>query len=377
MPTKPKLLYVDDEVDNLIVFKSAFRRDYDVLTAQSAPDALEILKDTNVALVITDQRMPGMTGIELLKSLPEEPEMMRIILTGFSDIEAVIEAINSGKVFQYITKPWDKEKLKWTIDKAIETLGLKTYNKELVEQLKQANTSLERKVEERTREIAGQKEQIEEQKQLLEREKMKTDKLLRNILPEEVAEELKQKGHSKAKRYENVTVLFADFVNFTLLSDTRQPEEVVSQLDCFFRAFDEIIEDLGLEKIKTIGDAYMCAGGVPLDDEEAAIKIIRAAKEMQEFVAQASEDKDNWLHGLRIGIHSGPVVAGVVGKIKFAYDIWGDTVNKASRLESASEAGEVNVSEETMLLTKDHFNYEFRGEFDVKGKGKMKMYFLR
>lgn len=150
---KFRVLYIDDEEDNLVVFKSAFRRHYDVVTANSANQALEILQDQEVQMVITDQRMPGMTGIELLKSLPDEPEMMRIILTGYSDIEAVIEAINLGKVYRYITKPWDKTELKVTIDKALETLGLKVYNKELVEQLKESNINLEHKVEERTREI--------------------------------------------------------------------------------------------------------------------------------------------------------------------------------------------------------------------------------
>ena len=280
MSTKPKLLYVDDEEDNLIVFKSAFKRHYEVITAQSANDALGILENDRIELLITDQRMPGMTGIELLKSLPDEPEIMRIILTGFSDIEAVIEAINSGKVYQYVTKPWDKEKLKWTIDKALETLGLKVYNRELVEKLKEANAHLESKVEQRTREIAGQKEQIEVQKQLLEQEKLRTDKLLKNILPDEVAEELKHKGVASAKRYEQVAVMFADFVDFTQLSDAREPEVVVSQLDHFFRAFDDIIERYELEKIKTIGDAYMCACGITVDKEEAALRTINAAIDM-------------------------------------------------------------------------------------------------
>lgn len=175
---KFRVLYIDDEEDNLVVFKSAFRRHYDVVTANSANQALEILQDQEVQMVITDQRMPGMTGIELLKSLPDEPEMMRIILTGYSDIEAVIEAINLGKVYRYITKPWDKTELKVTIDKALETLGLKVYNKELVEQLKESNINLEHKVEERTREIRMQHEQIEKQKKLLEIEKEKSDHLL-------------------------------------------------------------------------------------------------------------------------------------------------------------------------------------------------------
>ena len=376
--SKPKVLYVDDEVDNLVVFKSAFRRHYDVLTASSAPDALEIIKRDKVEMVITDQRMPGMTGIELLKHLPDEPEIMRIILTGFSDIEAVIEAINSGKVYHYITKPWDKNELKLTIDKALETLGLKTYNKELVEKLKEANIDLERKVQERTQEIRLQNTQIEQQKVDLEKEKAKADNLLLNILPEEVAEELKQKGISKARRYEEVTVLFADFVNFTGVSDNAKPEQIVDQLDYCFKAFDDIIVRHSLEKIKTIGDAYMCASGVPIPGTSNPENVIKAAIEMQNFLRQEATKKNaSQLRQLRIGIHTGPLVAGVVGKIKFAYDIWGDTVNIASRMESLSEAGMINVSEYTMGLVRDKFDFTYRGEIDVKGKGKMKMHFIK
>ena len=367
--TKPKVLYIDDEEDNLVVFKSAFRRHYEILLATSAAEALEVLGSNKVDMVITDQRMPGMTGIELLKSLPDEPEIIRIILTGYSDIEAVIEAINVGKVYRYITKPWDKFELKLTIDKALETLGLKVYNKKLVEELKDANIHLERKVEERTKEI-------EKQKVLIEQERDKADQLLLNILPEAVATELKQNGKAVARRYEEVTVLFSDFKDFTGISEGISPEEVVSQLDFCFRAFDDIMAKHGLEKIKTIGDAYMCAGGLHDIAKNSTENVVKAAIDMQNFLSSL-QAKDNFrLTKLRIGIHTGPVVAGVVGKMKFAYDIWGDTVNMASRMESSGEEGKINVSEKTMNLLKSKYDFTFRGELDVKGKGQMKMYFL-
>ncbi len=367
--TKPKVLYIDDEEDNLVVFKSAFRRHYEILLATSAAEALEVLGSNKVDMVITDQRMPGMTGIELLKSLPDEPEIIRIILTGYSDIEAVIEAINVGKVYRYITKPWDKFELKLTIDKALETLGLKVYNKKLVEELKDANIHLERKVEERTKEI-------EKQKVLIEQERDKADQLLLNILPEAVATELKQNGKAVARRYEEVTVLFSDFKDFTGISEGISPEEVVSQLDFCFRAFDDIMAKHGLEKIKTIGDAYMCAGGLHDQGKNSTENVVKAAVDMQNFL-NSLHAKDNFrLTKLRIGIHTGPVVAGVVGKMKFAYDIWGDTVNMASRMESSGEEGKINVSEKTMNLLKSKYDFTFRGELDVKGKGQMKMYFL-
>lgn len=172
-------------------------------------------------------------------------------------------------------------------------------------------------------------------------------------------------------------MLFSDFKNFTGFSDSIDPEEVVSQLDFCFRKFDEIMERHGIEKIKTIGDAYMCAAGLPNPDPEGAIKVIRAARDMQSFLKETSYKKTGKLYELRIGIHTGPVVAGVVGKIKFAYDIWGDTVNIASRMEEAGEVGRINVTHRTMEVVKDSFSFEYRGELEVKGKGKMKMYFLK
>lgn len=374
---KHKILYVDDEQDNLVVFKSAFRKYFDVLTVATAQEAIEKYKEENFSIVITDQRMPGMTGIELLKTLPEEPFTIRMILTGFSDVEAIIDAINSGKVYKYITKPWDKNDLKFTIDNALETLELKVSNKSLVQELFKANEDLEKKVIERTSEIQAQKIEIEKQKQQIEDEKVKADELLLNILPDEVAEELKLNGKAKARRYEQAAVLFSDFKDFTSISDRLDPEKVVNELDFCFRAFDDIIEKYGLEKIKTIGDAYMCAGGIPNPDKFCTHKLVMAALEIQTFMIPVKKDNPEYhLSNLRIGIHTGPVIAGVVGKKKFAFDIWGDTVNIASRMESNGEAGRVNISATAYELIKDDFDCTYRGKIPVKGKGEMDMYFV-
>lgn len=165
---KPKILYVDDEDNNLIVFKSSFRRYYDVYTATSAPEGLKITQENDISVIITDQRMPGMTGIEFLKQLPEDLLAIRMILTGFSDVSAIIEAINSGKVYRYITKPWDKDELKMTIDNALDALKLKKSNQELVKELKEINEQLEQKVIERTSELEKALEEINHQKGELE-----------------------------------------------------------------------------------------------------------------------------------------------------------------------------------------------------------------
>ncbi len=219
---------------------------------------------------------------------------------------------------------------------------------------------------------------IQRTKRLIEKEKERSDNLLLNILPEETAQELKESGRVKAKRFESVTVLFTDFKGFTFYSEDLTPEQLVKSVDFYFSKFDEIIEKYGLEKIKTIGDAYMCAGGLPFPSEDHALKVTQAAFEIAEFIEEMKQAEEGEIahFDVRIGINTGPVVAGVVGTKKFAYDIWGDTVNIASRMESNSLPGHINVSENTHQMIKDHFDCIFRGEIHVKNKGMMKMYFV-
>ncbi|OZV68478.1 adenylate/guanylate cyclase domain-containing protein [Winogradskyella aurantia] len=208
-------------------------------------------------------------------------------------------------------------------------------------------------------------------------EKKKSDKLLLNILPEDTATELKTHGKVKARKYEAVTVFFSDFKGFTSYSENLSPEELVKTVSFYFSKFDEIIDNHGLEKIKTIGDAYMCVGGIHDSKEAHAQRMVSAALEIADFVTQTKSDTTSELtFDIRIGIHSGPVVAGVVGTKKFAYDIWGDTVNVASRMESMSEPGRINVSETTYQLIKQDFDCEPRGEISVKNRGKLQMYFV-
>ena len=213
---------------------------------------------------------------------------------------------------------------------------------------------------------------------IIEAERKRSDDLLLNILPEETAFELKHSGKVKAKRFESVTVLFTDFEGFTQYAENLDPEKLVESIDYYFSKFDAIIEKYQLEKIKTSGDSYMCAGGLPFETTDHPLKILPAAKEILDFVDQSFID--NPLHQtrfkIRIGINTGPVVAGVVGTKKFAYDIWGDTVNIASRMESNSIPGRINISENTYQCIKDSFDCEYRGEVDVKNRGMMKMYFV-
>jgi len=225
--------------------------------------------------------------------------------------------------------------------------------------------------------LADQNQKIQLQNELIEVERQKSDRLLLNILPEEVAEELKARGYATPKLFESATILFTDFTDFTRLSTTLTPEQLIDELnECFF-AFDEICENFGLEKIKTIGDAFMCAGGLPVPNSTHPIDAILAALQMFEWLDKRNTSNPKAiLRDMRIGIHIGPVIGGVVGKNKFAFDIWGDAVNLASRLEELSEPGRVNISSTTYEAVKHRFRCEYRGPKEVHNKGLVEMYFI-
>jgi adenylate cyclase len=222
---------------------------------------------------------------------------------------------------------------------------------------------------------------ISRTKKLIEKEKEKSDKLLLNILPTEVAKELKEKGRADARDFEMVSILFTDFKGFTEQSAKLSASDLVNEINHCFEAFDGIMDKYGIEKIKTIGDAYMAAGGLPIPTDDSVKNTVLAALEMLAFINVRKKTQD--AKGLpafemRVGIHTGPVVAGIVGLKKFQYDIWGDTVNTASRMESAGQAGKVNISQATQELLKDNsdFTFENRGKIEAKGKGKIEMYFV-
>ena len=213
----------------------------------------------------------------------------------------------------------------------------------------------------------------------LQIEREKSDELLHNILPDTIARELKIHGESRPVRYESVTVIFTDFVGFTSIAESLSPEELVSELDKCFSYFDQVTSKYNLEKLKTIGDSFMCAGGLPSANQTHALDCALAALEIQAFMKQMAEIKAEqglpyWQ--LRLGMHTGPVVAGVVGQKKFAYDIWGDTVNTASRMESSGQAGKINISSSTFKAIENYFECEYRGKIHAKNKGEIEMHFL-
>ena len=229
------------------------------------------------------------------------------------------------------------------------------------------------------KDLGTARNEVNQRTQELTIEKKKSDELLLNILPSETAEELKKTGAAEAKHYDSVSVIFTDFKDFTAISETMNANKLVKELHYCFSAFDTIIRKHNIEKIKTIGDSYMCAAGLPLENNTHPFDAINAAFEIMAFMQNYKKEKiaigDTYFE-LRIGIHSGPVVSGIVGINKFAYDIWGSTVNTASRLETNSEPGRINISQAFYELIKDKYDCTLRGNFPVKGLGDTPMYFV-
>jgi class 3 adenylate cyclase len=222
---------------------------------------------------------------------------------------------------------------------------------------------------------------VRKSRDIISKEKDRSDNLLLNILPAEIAEELKLNGKAEARDFDMVSILFTDFKGFTLASEKLSARDLVSEINTCFEAFDGIMGSYSIEKIKTIGDAYMAAGGLPVPTDDSVKNTVLAALEMQDFISLRkakldSEEKPGF--EMRVGVHTGPVVAGIVGVKKFQYDIWGDTVNTASRMESSGEVGKVNISQATYEILKHDpdFAFEPRGKIQAKGKGEIEMYFV-
>jgi len=345
MKSKLQILVVEDERIIAIDIRNTLRAlSYEVIaTVSSGEEAVKAAGELKPDLILMDIMLKGeLSGIEAAKTILSEYDIPVIYLTALSDVET----LNKAKItepFGYLLKPFDARILKSTIEMAV---------------YKHKNDSELRK---KTRE--------------LEEEKIRTDRLLHNILPAEIVNEWKTFGFISPRHYDLISILFTDFHGFTDISSRLSPGVLVEELNEIFQNFDHIVESFNLEKLKTIGDTYMIGAGLPRETEDHALRITSAAIELQNYISQRNKkSKIQWL--MRAGINSGQVIAGIVGTNKFTYDVWGDTVNIASRMESSCLPGKINVSGTTYELIKNHFDCEYRGKLNAKGKGEIDMYFV-
>jgi class 3 adenylate cyclase/FixJ family two-component response regulator len=398
-----RILFVDDETDMEELIRQRFRRQVreQNLILEFAGNgliALEKIKQfEDIHIVVTDINMPVMDGLKLLSEIALIDRPIRsLVVSAYGDMLNIRTAMNNG-AFDFITKPIDFSDLEITLEKTkqdlVSSLNAIEIKKELQEEtqkriiaqeeaikhaqenatlIKMQNLQLEERVQERTLQLAEKNEKLNEELQ-------RSDLLLLNILPFETAQELKQFGVVKARFYSDVTVMFTDFKGFTTIAENLEPGLLVELIDDYFRGFDLIMEKYGIEKIKTIGDAYMAASGLPIYKDSHAVEMVKAAKEILEFMNEQRTKRiplNLPVFDIRIGIHTGPVVAGIVGHKKFVYDIWGDAVNVAARMESSGEIGKINISQTTCDRIKDTFTSSYRGEIEVKNKGKIRMFFI-
>ena len=325
---------------------------HNILEAADGLEAIEVVKTKSVDLMLLDMEMPELDGLGVLGQLKADDTYKAlpiIVISGADQFEKTIKCIEIGAE-DYLPKPFDSILLRARIFSSLEKKRLRDLDRKHLEMLNQ-------------------------EKQLLEIEQMKTEKLMLNILPRPIAERLKRGEKNISGSYPDVTILFSDLVGFTKMSSTTTATELVRLLNDLFTRFDIRAEALGLEKIKTIGDAYMVVGGLPIPRPDHAALCAEMSLGMFEDLQKFNQENNAELN-MRIGMNSGPVVAGVIGFTKFSYDLWGNTVNTASRMESTSQQGRVQVSPSTYEALKDLFDFEDAGLMECKGLGEIRTHLL-
>ena len=361
------ILIVDDKLEN-IRFLSNFlgNQGYQVRKAINGQAALTAARTVSPDLILLDINMPGMGGYEVCEKLKQEPQTSSIpiiFLSAGDDIDDKIRAFQVGGV-DYITKPFQLEEALVRIQTHLKVQSLQKKLQVRNEELQQTVTALEKA-----------QAALKASEAALQESQERSERLLLNSLPLSIAERLKQDTSAIAEHFDDVTILFADIVGFTPLSTRIKPAELVNLLNEIFSTFDELTEKHGLEKIKTIGDAYMVVGGLPVPKPDHAEAVAQMALDMQGAIAHFQTKYSEQLH-IRIGINTGSVVAGVIGTKKFIYDLWGDAVNVASRMESSGVPGKIQVTEGTYERLKERYKFEKRGQVDVKGREEMTTYWL-
>jgi class 3 adenylate cyclase len=341
------LLLVDDkEANRDLLSRRLYKEGFRVELAENGRQALQMLRNMDFDLVLLDIIMPEMDGYQVLGEIKRDEQLCRmpvIMISALDEIDSVVRCIEMGAE-DYLQKPFNQVILNAKISATLERKRLRDRERDFLKKLQE--------------------------------EQEKSEKLLLNILPQPIAERLKKGEATIADSYSEVTVFFSDLVGFTELSTGISASALVEKLNRIFIAFDKLTEKYGLEKIKTIGDAYMLVGGAPTPRPDHAEAVAYLALDVLKTLENLNEE-NNENFRVRIGMHTGPIVAGVMGKHKFNYDLWGDTVNIASRMESQGIPDHIQISESTYQLLKDKFVCELRGPIDIKGKGKMVTYILQ
>ena len=337
---------VDDNGSTLdLLSRRLGREGHVVTTCESGEIALKTLDALPCDLVLLDLLMPGLSGIEVLRRLKARPEtavLPVIIISALDEVDSTVRCIEAG-ADDYLTKPINPVILRARVAATLERKFLRDRDQAITEQLRV--------------------------------EQGRSESLLRNVLPESVVCRLQRGEKVIADQFDEATILFSDLIGFTALTSRLAPNRVLELLNTIFSGFDSLADEHGLEKIKTIGDAYMAAGGLPEKRHDHASAVAGMALRMPAIVQAASRDFGQPL-GIRIGMHTGPVAAGIIGQNKFIYDVWGDTVNIASRMEHYGEPGKVHISAETRAAIGDAYPVEARQPIDVKGRGRMSTFFL-
>ncbi|MDX1437208.1 MAG: adenylate/guanylate cyclase domain-containing protein [Anaerolineales bacterium] len=341
-----KLLIVDDNEDNRIVLARRLERQgHEIFSAQNGREALDVLETGEFDLVLLDIMMPEMNGYQVLECLKRDKRLRSvpvIVISAVDELDSVVRCIELGAE-DYLTKPFNRVMLKARISAILEKKQLRDQEKEAL--------------------------------RLLEIEREKSERLLSSILPDPIADRLKQNHSTIADSFSDATVLFADIADFTRYVAEMTPEAIVELLEEIFSVFDRLTDVYGLEKIKTVGDAYMVVGGLPkpMPDHTQAVACMALAmmREIEKFDTPLGEP-----FSMRIGVHAGPVVAGVIGSRRFLYDLWGDTVNVASRMESHGLPGRIQTTEIVHQRLKEDFSFQPRGLIPIKGRGELMTYFI-
>jgi class 3 adenylate cyclase/CheY-like chemotaxis protein len=379
------------------ILKSALESaGYAVHWGANGSEALALIREHQPVLVVSDVEMPGMGGHELCRILKADAGLRHIpvlMLTALAATSDILKGLREGAA-AYVTKPYDPPHILDRIEHLLrhlsapdtpgeplpleyggETMQLDVSRRQLLnlllstyENILQQNTKLEE-----------MHSQLQTASQQLGESLQKTQDLLYRVFPRQIADELANAGQSQPRHFDAVTVLFTDFVGFTRVAETMAPQQLIDGLEEYFRRFDALTAKCHMEKLKTIGDAYVAAGGVPVANTTHHLDAALLAMAIRECVAEAAREWEGTAmpsFAIRIGLHTGPLVAGVVGEQRFTYDLWGDTVNTASRMESGGEAGRINISDATFRLVEPFFECSPRGSIAVKNRTAVEMYFL-